>query len=124
MGPEDSSPLGSAAVGGGGLARARRGIRWGKIVIITMAVLFATAVGAVGRAASSAVAAFGTWGGQQFHGFRRRRHAAAGLEAERARFERSVVEQRAGFVEHHLANTSTPASASIHQARPAASEVA
>ena len=48
MGPEDSSPLGSAAVGGGGLARARRGIRWGKIVIITMAVLFATAVGAVG----------------------------------------------------------------------------
>lgn len=48
MGPEDSSLSGPATVGGGGPARARRGIRWGKVVIITVAVLFATAVGAVG----------------------------------------------------------------------------
>jgi DNA segregation ATPase FtsK/SpoIIIE, S-DNA-T family len=61
--------------------------------------------------AIGAIAAFGTWGGQQIHVFRHRRRDAAARHVELARFARSVAEQREGFVEHHLANTSTPVSA-------------
>ncbi|HEX2783389.1 MAG TPA: FtsK/SpoIIIE domain-containing protein, partial [Ilumatobacteraceae bacterium] len=61
--------------------------------------------------AIGAIAAFGTWGGQQIHVFRRRRHDAENREAEFARFERSVARQRANFLQHHLANASTPVTA-------------
>ena len=61
--------------------------------------------------AIGAFAAFGTWGGQQIHVFRRRRHDTAARHTELARFAHSIAEQREGFVEHHLTNTSTPVSA-------------
>jgi LCP family protein required for cell wall assembly len=48
MGPEDSSPYGSEPGAAGSVRSARQGIRWGRIVIITIAVLFATAAAAVG----------------------------------------------------------------------------
>ena len=48
MGPEGSSPFGSGPVPGGGPRLVRRGIRWGRIVIVTIAVLFASIAGAVG----------------------------------------------------------------------------
>ena len=54
IGPEKSFPFGSGGpvpAGGPGRAepgRARKGIRWGRIVILTIAVLFATAAAAVG----------------------------------------------------------------------------
>jgi LCP family protein required for cell wall assembly len=48
IGPEKSFPFGSGPVPAGGPGRARQGIRWGRIVILTIAVLFATAAAAVG----------------------------------------------------------------------------
>jgi LCP family protein required for cell wall assembly len=48
IGPEKSFPFGSGPVPAGGPGRARQGIRWGRIVILTIAVLFATAAVAVG----------------------------------------------------------------------------
>jgi LCP family protein required for cell wall assembly len=48
IGPEKSFPFGSEPVPAGGPGRVRQGIRWGRIVIITIAVLFATAAAAVG----------------------------------------------------------------------------
>ena len=48
IGPENSFPFGSGPVPAGGPGRARQGIRWGRIVIITIAVLFATVAAAVG----------------------------------------------------------------------------
>ena len=48
MGPENSYPYGSEPVPAGGPGRARRGVRWGRVVIVTIAVLFATTAAAVG----------------------------------------------------------------------------
>jgi DNA segregation ATPase FtsK/SpoIIIE, S-DNA-T family len=58
-----------------------------------------------------AIVAFGTWGGQRFSVFRRRRRDARTRQHEGAEFESAVAAQRAGFVDHHLANDSTPVSA-------------
>jgi S-DNA-T family DNA segregation ATPase FtsK/SpoIIIE len=101
--PSDQVPPNDA---GGGLLPAMLALGGSGVLAVLVHQPMFLLFGAIG-----AVAAFGTWGGQQFHVFRRRRHNAAKLEADRARFERAVVHQRTSFVEHHLANTSTPVSA-------------
>ena len=58
--------------------------------------------------AIGAIAAFGTWGGQQINVFRRRKRDAHTLDADLARFDGAVAAQREGFVEHRRANTTTP----------------
>jgi S-DNA-T family DNA segregation ATPase FtsK/SpoIIIE len=61
--------------------------------------------------ALGAIVAFGTWGGQRFTVFHRRRRDASARDEEVAEFERAVSAQRAGFILHHLAHDSTPVSA-------------
>ena len=48
VGEENQLPYGTGPVPGRGMGRARRRIRWGRIAIVTVAVLFATAAAAVG----------------------------------------------------------------------------
>jgi LCP family protein required for cell wall assembly len=48
MGPENSNPLDRGPARSAGLATARQGVRWGRIALVAVAVLFATAVAAVG----------------------------------------------------------------------------
>jgi DNA segregation ATPase FtsK/SpoIIIE, S-DNA-T family len=59
--------------------------------------------------ALGAIVAVGTWGGQRFTVFRRRRRDELALREEVAEFERGLARQRAGFVAHHFAHDSTPA---------------
>jgi DNA segregation ATPase FtsK/SpoIIIE, S-DNA-T family len=61
--------------------------------------------------ALGAIVAFGTWGGQRFTVFHRRRRDTRARQEEVAQFEAAVDAQRAAFVAHHLANSSTPVSA-------------
>ncbi len=58
--------------------------------------------------AIGAIAAFGTWGGQQINVFRRGRREAHAHDAELARFAAAIDSQREGFVQHRAAHTSTP----------------
>jgi DNA segregation ATPase FtsK/SpoIIIE, S-DNA-T family len=61
--------------------------------------------------AIGAIVAFGTWGGQRFSVFRRRRRDERARRGEIAQFERAVDTQRARYVAHQRATASTPASA-------------
>ena len=63
--------------------------------------------------ALGAIVAFGTWGGQRFTVFRRRRNDVRTRLAEMADFEQAIESQRIGFVDHHRTNDSTPVSASL-----------
>ena len=61
--------------------------------------------------ALGAIVAFGTWGGQRFTVFHRRRRDARIRQQEAAEFDDAIAEQRAGFIAHRHANDSTPVSA-------------
>ncbi len=61
--------------------------------------------------ALGAIVAFGTWGGQRITVFRRRRIDSRTAQQEKADYEHAVAAQRSGFVAHHRAHDSTPASA-------------
>ncbi len=61
--------------------------------------------------ALGAVVAFGTWGGQRFTMFNRRRRDRRSRMEDLARYEIAVAAQRAGYVTHHVANDSTAVSA-------------
>ena len=61
--------------------------------------------------ALGAIVALGTWGGQRFSMFHRRRREVRTRLDETAQFECAAEAQRAGFVAHHLTNDSTPVSA-------------
>ena len=61
--------------------------------------------------ALGAVVAFGTWGGQRFTMFNRRRRDRQSRVEDLARYELAVAAQRAGYVAHHVANDSTAVSA-------------
>ena len=58
--------------------------------------------------ALGAIVAFGTWGGQRFTMFHRRRRDRRSRLEEVAEYEVAVDAQRAGYVAHHIANDSTP----------------
>ena len=61
--------------------------------------------------AIGAIAALGTWGGQRINGLRRRNRDTQAHVTELTRFDEAVAAQRAGFLEHRCATTSTPVSA-------------